>query len=841
MASPTTIQQRSSSISPTSPLQRLSTFKETHINTKPNTPHSSSSSSLDTFSSDPIFSAFLSPDFNSTTFSSQALSSGSAAACAEKLEEGIRLLEKQLRSEVLSRHDDLLSQLSSLKDAESALSIVRSGITTLQSSVRRVRSEIADPHRQIKVKTIQLSNIHQTVEFLQSSVRVLRLIKKLKDLMELAEIEPEKLDLSKAAQLHKEILSLCEENSLSGITFIDEEFSWLNETGNRLRSEAMKVLERGMEGLNQAEVGSGLQVFYNLGELRSSVDTLINKYKNQGIKSVSAALDMKAISASSSGSYGPGGIQRSGTPQIGSGGKAKDGLWNRMNVCMDQIHSIVVAVWHLQRVLSKKRDPFTHVLLLDEVMQEGDLMLTERVWEAIVKSFANQMKSTFTASSFVKEVFTVGYPKLFSMIDNLLERILQDTDVKGVLPAISLEGKDQMVAAIDLFQTNFLALCWSRLSDLVNSVFPVSSRGSVPSKDQISRIILRVQEEIEAVKLDGRLTLLVLREIGKVLLLLAQRAEFQISTGPDARQVNGPANSAQLKNFTLCQHLQEIHTRISTMMLGLPTVASDVLSPSLGAIYGVACDSVTSLFQAMLDRLEACILQIHEQNFDVHGMDAAMDNNASPYMEELQKCVLHFRSEFLARLLASFSTHARSTGAETICTTLVRRMASRVLVFFIRHAALVRPLSESGKLRLARDMAELELAVGQNLFPVEQLGAPYRSLRAFRPVIFLETSQLGASPLIQDLPPSVILHHLYSRGPEELLSPLQRNKLTPLQYSLWLDSQGEDQIWKGIKATLDDYAAKVRARGDKEFSPVYPLMFRLGSSITENAQTPQKI
>ncbi|KAF5189726.1 Conserved oligomeric golgi complex subunit [Thalictrum thalictroides] len=835
MASPATIQQRS----PTSPLQRLSTFKETHINTKPTTPRSSSP--LDTFSSDPIFSAFLSPDFNSTTFSSQALSSGSAAACAEKLDEGIRLLEKQLRSEVLTRHDDLLSQLSSLKDAESALSIVRSGISTLQSSVRHVRSEIADPHRQIKVKTIQLSNIHQTVEFLQCSVRVLRLTKKLRDLMEIAEIEPEKLDLSKAAQLHREILSLCEENSLSGITFIDEELSWLNETGNRLRSEAMKVLERGMEGLNQAEVGSGLQVFYNLGELRSSVDTLINKYKNQGIKSVSAALDMKAISASSSGNYGPGGIQRSGTPQIGSGGKAKDGLWNRMNVCMDQIHSIVVAVWHLQRVLSKKRDPFTHVLLLDEVMQEGDLMLTERVWEAIVKSFANQMKSTFTASSFVKEVFTVGYPKLFSMIDNLLERILQDTDVKGVLPAISLEGKDQMVAAIDLFQTNFLALCFSRLSDLVNSVFPVSSRGSVPSKDQISRIILRIQEEIEAVKLDGRLTLLVLREIGKVLLLLANKAEYQISTGPDARQVNGPANPAQLKNFTLCQHLQEIHTRISDTMLGLPTVASDVLSPSLGAIYGVACDSVTSLFQAMLDRLEACILQIHEQNFDVLGMDAAMDNNASPYMEELQKCVLHFRSEFLSRLLASFSTHARSMGAETICTTLVRRMASRVLIFFIRHAALVRPLSESGKLRLARDMAELELAVGQNLFPVEQLGAPYRALRAFRPVIFLETSQLGASPLLQDLPPSVILHHLYSRGPEELQSPLQRNKLTPLQYSLWLDSHGEDQIWKGIKATLDDYAAKVRARGDKEFSPVHPLMLRLGSSITENAQTPQKI
>ncbi len=145
-----------------------------------------------------------------------------------------------------------------------------------------------------------------------------------------------------------------------------------------------------------------------------------------------------------------------------------------------------------------------------------------------MKAFASQMKSAFTASSFVKEIFTMGYPKLFSMIENLLERISRDTDVKGVLPAISSLGKDQIIAAVEIFQTAFLAQCLSRLSDLVNTVFPVSSRGSVPSKEHISRIMSRIQEEIEAVQLDGRLTLLVLHEIGKVLILLAQRAEYQV-------------------------------------------------------------------------------------------------------------------------------------------------------------------------------------------------------------------------------------------------------------------------------------------------------------------------
>ncbi|KAL5538089.1 hypothetical protein UlMin_046064 [Ulmus minor] len=842
MASPAVPLQRSplsSSSSPTSsssPLQRLSTFKTAAPTATSTT--ATTTSPLESFAADPIFSAFLSPEFSSISFSSAALSSGSPASTAEKLHQAIRLLESQLRSEVLSRHDELLSQLSSLQHADHTLATVRSAVSSLQSSLRRVRSELSDPLKSIQTQTNQLSNLHRTTELLQHTIRALRLSKKLRDLVSASASDPEKLDLTKAAQLHCEILTLCNEYDLMGIDAIDEELKWVKETGEKLRSEAMKLLNRGMEGLNQAEVGTGLQVFYNLGELKPTVEQLIEKYKSIGLKSVSSALDMKAISGSAGGGgFGPGGIRGSGAPQLGGGAKARDALWQRMGSCMDQLHSVVVAVWHLQRVLSKKRDPFTHVLLLDEVIQEGDAMLTVRVWEAIVKSFSNQMKSVFTASSFVKEIFTMGYPKLYSMIENLLERISRDTDVKGVLPAISSEGKDKMVAAVEIFQTAFLALCLSRLSDLVNSIFPVSSRGSVPSKEQISRIISRIQEEIEAVQLDARLTLLVLREIGKVLLLLAERAEYQISTGLEARQVNGPATPAQLKNFALCQHLQEIHARVSSMITGLPTIAADVLSPALGAIYGVACDSVTSLFQAMLDRLESCLLQIHDQNFGTLGLDAAMDNNASSYMEELQKSILHFRSEFLSRLLPS--TKTTNASAENICTRLVRSMASRVLIFFIRHASLVRPLSESGKLRMARDMAELELAVGQNLFPVEQLGAPFRALRSFRPLIFLDTSQLSSSPLLQDLPLSTILHHLYSRGPDELLSPLQRNKLTPLQYSLWLDSQGEDQIWKGIKATLDDYASKVRARGDKEFSPVYPLMLHLGSSLTEKAPASQ--
>lgn len=45
---------------------------------------------------------------------------------------------------------------------------------------------------------------------------------------------------------------------------------------------------------------------------------------------------------------------------------------------------------------------------------------------------------------------------------------------------------------------------------------------------------------------------------------------------------------------------------------------------------------------------------------------------------------------------------APSPQVPSFVSALTERMACRVLVFFVRHASLVRPLSNDGKLRLAK-------------------------------------------------------------------------------------------------------------------------------------------
>lgn len=57
--------------------------------------------------------------------------------------------------------------------------------------------------------------------------------------------------------------------------------------------------------------------------------------------------------------------------------------------------------------------------------------------------------------------------------------------------------------------------------------------------------------------------------------------------------------------------------------------------------------------------------------------------------------------DFLAKFSPSPSPGSAGAAA-SFAGALVERMAGRVLVFFVRHASLLRPLSQAGKVQLAK-------------------------------------------------------------------------------------------------------------------------------------------
>jgi hypothetical protein len=264
----------------------------------------------------------------------------------------------------------------------------------------------------------------------------------------------------------------------------------------------------------------------------------------------------------------------------------------------------------------------------------------------------------------------------------------------------------------------------------------------------------------------------------------------------------------------------------------LPPAAADALAGPLADLQAAALEAVAPTFRALVETAEELLLQMHSApayspaaggsgEEDGGGEPGVTDTSA--FMRDLARHLAHSRLEYLSKFNPS-----PASPIPSVARALVERMAARLVLFAVRHASLLRPLPQAGKLQLAKDLAELEAAVGQQLLPLEQLGGPARALRAFRRLLFLEAADLEGSPLLKELPRPEVLHHLYSRAPSALESPHVRSGLTPTQYSLWLDGHSQEETLKFIRTALEACASK--AKGAEGADQLLPLMRRLAAS-----------
>lgn len=88
---------------------------------------------------------------------------------------------------------------------------------------------------------------------------------------------------------------------------------------------------------NQTQVGTALQVFYNLGLLVNTVNEVVSKVKERLASCVQEALDPNTLSqAAHSSAGGPG---RAAMPAPGNTAAWRATLWTRMEQLMDSIFS----------------------------------------------------------------------------------------------------------------------------------------------------------------------------------------------------------------------------------------------------------------------------------------------------------------------------------------------------------------------------------------------------------------------------------------------------------------------------------------------------------------------
>uniref|UniRef100_A0A673KYJ6 Conserved oligomeric Golgi complex subunit 5 n=1 Tax=Sinocyclocheilus rhinocerous TaxID=307959 RepID=A0A673KYJ6_9TELE len=754
------------------------------------------------------YTDFLKEDFDVKTYTAQAIHHAVIAEQLAKLAEGISQLDKELHCQVVARHEDLLAQATGIESLEGVLQMMQTRIAALQSAVDRIRTKIVDPYNKIVARTAQLARLQVACDLLRRIIRILYLSKRLQ-----GQLQGGSREITKAAQSLNELDYLSQGVDLSGIDVIENDLLFISRARLEVENQAKRLLEQGMEIQNPSQVGTALQVFYNLGNLRETIRSVVDGYRTSVQENVINALDIKVLTQP---------IYCINAVRIVPIFFFKPSV--KFRSCLKGVFEYIGLIFcyvpeqvqHLQKVLTKKRDPVSHVDVFIHCIYSGAKAPYVAIF-SLNASCSQLFFLLFSASTFLKQALEGEYPKLLRLYNELWKRLQQySTSIQGALvssgagldvelPVSEHDAEDlftqtkpdydpekDLKDSLQPYEAAYLSKSLSRLFDPINLVFPQGGRNP-SSNDELDSIIKTIASELNVASVDSGLTIAVAKNAAKTVQLFCVKSEQLLCTQGDASQVIGPLTEGQRRNIAVVNSLFRLQQAVAKVRT--PALIQDTIALMSSAVQPLL-NSVTDSVEAILITINTCTLQ---------GFIARVMND---YFRPLQ-CLdfLYDSTEIIAQ---------------------------RTITVFIRHASLLRPLGEGGKMRLAADFAQMELAVAPLCRRVSDLGKAYRLLRSFRPLLFQTSEHIASSQALGDLIPySTILHFLFTRAPAELKSPHQRAEWSISRYSQWLDDHpSEKDRLTLIRGALEAYVQSVRARQGKEFAPVYPIMLQLLQKAT---------
>ncbi|XP_006882749.1 PREDICTED: conserved oligomeric Golgi complex subunit 5 [Elephantulus edwardii] len=789
---------------------------------------------------DDCYKDFLSEDFDVKTYTSQSIHQAIIAEQLAKLAQGISQLDKELHIQVVARHEDLLAQATGIESLEGVLQMMQTRIGALQGAVDRMKAKIIDPYNKIVARTAQLARLQVACDLLRRIIRILYLSKRLQ-----AQLQGGSREITKAAQSLNELDYLSQGIDLSGIEVIENDLLFIGRARLEVENQAKRLLEQGVETQNPTQVGTALQVFYNLGTLKDVITSVVEGYCATIEENINSALDIKVLTQPSQSAV-RGGPGRSTMPAPGNTAAFRASLWTNMEKLMDHICTICGQVQHLQKVLTKKRDPVSHICFIEEIVKDGHSEILYTFWNSVSQALSSQFQTATNSSMFLKQAFEGEYPKLLRLYNDLWKRLQQyskniqgnfnasgPTDICVDLQQLEDDIQDMFIQkkpdydpektlkdSLQPYEAAYLSKSLSRLFDPINLVFPNGGRNP-PSADELDSITKTIASELNIAAVDVNLTLAVSKNVAKTIHLYGVKSEQLLSTQGDASQVIGPLTEGQKRNVAVVNSLYKFHqsvTKVVSNQNSLPPAAEQTIISALKDIHDLMENAVQPLLTSVGDAVEAIIITMHQEDFSGSSNIDTLDVTCSLYMKELQG--------FIARVM---NDYFKNFECSDFVFDNTEAIAHRAIELFVRNASLIRPLGHNGKMRLAADFAQMELAVGPLCRRVSDLGKSYRMLRSFRPLLFQASELVASSSALGDtIPFSIILQFLFSSAPPELKSPFQRIEWSHARFSQWLDDHpSEKDRLLLIRASLEAYVQSVRNRGGKEFATVYPIMVQL--------------
>ncbi|KAJ3110915.1 Conserved oligomeric Golgi complex subunit, partial [Physocladia obscura] len=761
------------------------------------------------------------------------------ASALAKLSLSIDHLNKELHDQVATHYEDLLQQVANLDVLETSLESIRDGINTVNSSFGRVKTKIREMYQQIKDQTDELELVQAGTDMLRHIQRFFALTRRLEVYLN----EGGSPGLSQAAGCVKEIEMLLAEVDLTGIEIVDPEIVKLGSLKASIISQGSKELEEGLKSQNQVVIASGLQIFYNLGEISKKTKYIVDEFLTTINKEIQSALNVQTLSKEIKEKHAQTAQGKKGVEIVNvSGLEYTSNLWKRLESLMDILYENTIKCYNLERVLSRKRDPLTQAAYIDQIVEDdmNGVHIVKYYWKSVSQMFEKEIR---TAVKF-------GYPKLLRLFHDLFSRlnIINTSSLNPSTTQNQIKNLENtwtknfaestiLLKALASFETAYLRESLARLLDPVNQAFPeksassssLSSRpGPTSGRDNVEKLLRAISREFEISKFDTHLFKPVIKNAQKAVNMYTMRSEHSVAA--DSSVFNVPSGSgttaasatpSQMVNIDVINSLWALADGIWNIVEDFEShqdeledgfASGGLLNESIDAVQKLVQSVAESLIAGITRDVELTMVKIHKEDFNRSSKVAANDQSLSQYVIEVGSKLRWVQREIMSRLYCGDDTKE-----------WYKAVGTRLIDFFLRQASLIRPLNtEVGKLKLTTDMTQLEFILNQWISPTSlkldvAMGSSYKALRSFRQLLFLDMSQVAATHHTADIPKVVVAHHLIVRAHPLIHLPITAFGWTELGYSDWLDVHSEDDAVKLLGQCLNMYMDDVRKQGGREY------------------------
>ncbi|KAI6652752.1 Conserved oligomeric Golgi complex subunit 5 [Oopsacas minuta] len=733
-----------------------------------------------------------------------------------RLSQGLLLIEDDLQTEVAEKHQYLLAHARGVQELEVVLDVMGQRIATLTTSIEKIRTRVSEPFKHLRVRTVQLSRLQTACDLLRGVIRMLFLVKKLR-----GQVQSGGKEIIKAAQTLSDIAYLQSDTDLTGIQVLEDDLEFVAGARKDVERQALIMVHQGLEHASLSQVGVGLQVYNQLGDLELNVREALHYIVTRLQEEMQVALDHSAMQEPITSTSGSRTTQMTASSSV----VLRANLWTRLERLMDHIQTSHTQVMLLMTVLAKRRDPLTHLTFMEQLESQKFTPPPTIFWEETARILSIELRASTRASSQISQALETEYPRLLRLFKDLFARLKQPQF------SISSEYDPEVTIRIALasFETSFLSRSFSRVSEPVN--LSVSSRNA-PSSTDITTIVKTFRNELQIVSQDMKLLRVIAQNICKGLKLFSARCEQILKTGPEAVQVITTPTQLQTKNQNLVTAIYQLYSQTQLILSDTPSLPSEAVE-NLEIILNTLRQDIDKIISPLISQIQISIQMIltsmHEENF----------NTAPPHTDSKHELVLedlqcsHFMKELQSFISRIHMDHLVCYECGELLQTKCEEIVTFCIEAYVQNCCLVRPLGDHGLMRMTADMAQIELAVAplcKNR--LSDLGHAYRMLRCLRKLVYTESKDLTNSQTILDvLPRSFILFHLISRTPPSFKSPQQLKGWSTAECSDTLLRSTETVRLELLHNCLSHYEQSVSRNG--EVVLMYPYLKQLLNSTSK--------